>query len=730
MPLTKLNTFTKKVADLADKPNATMTAAQVKAQFDAAPDEVRQSLNAVIDQLQSIVDGDSGADNIKLTAIPDLTGSSVQSALESLRNSLKSAIDGASGADFINSTSITGVTGTTVQSQLESLKTLIDAVYTKYQLDSGQLDNRYFTETELQSVTDGNSGADKVKATPISTSPSTVQGILEWLKSQIDATVLGQIPDGSIPDAKLSGEATEIKQRFSEHQAEEVSQGEVHGLRATNGKLEYFDGTEWKTVSGGLPVGSVSNFVATSGNAQATLTWADPVDVVLNDATIAAWAGTKILRKTGSYPVNEKDGVLVVDSAIRDQYATNGFVDNGLTNDTAYFYSAFPYTDEDIFDKKSDAQATPRAVQIYGVKIDTTNSNPATAVTYTDGAIGFTPASGNNGAFNFGSWQDKFPFNQIKPCVLKSDLTVNYYLNPDDYTKKLDGTSADITTGTDGDVMVEFPKLWWKFETVGTDLYVRYADAQVDATWKCLAHQRGVTEKDKVYVSAYLGYNLSSKLRSLSGKTPTATQTIGTFRTQAQANGPGFDQMAYFQILMLQVLFIVMFKSRDSQTSLGRGYVDGNASAIATGGTNAKGMFYGETTGTQQNKFCGIEDFWGNLYYWIDGFYSDANYNLLIGTQNFNDTGSGYANYGQGATANLSGYISDVQGETETGFVIKASAGSTSTYYADNGALYASQLPAFGGLWANTDAAGAFRLNVTSSASSSDSAIGARLLAL
>lgn len=250
---------------------------------------------------------------------------------------------------------------------------------------------------------------------------------------------------------------------------------------------------------------------------------------------------------------------------------------------------------------------------VYGVKIDTLNSNPSTALTYIDNAVGFTPASGNNGAFSYGSWEDKFPFNQIRPCLYK-DGAVNYYLNPNDYTKKLDGSTSDITTGADGDVMVEFPKVYWKFESVGTDLFIRYSPYKVDGGYKCLAHTRGSTEKDKCYISAYLGNDLASKLRSLSGKMPTASKTIGAFRTLAQANGAGYDQMAYYQMLMLQVLFVVMFKNRDSQTALGRGYVDGNSESIATGGTNAKGMFYGEATGKQQIKFCGIEDF-GVIYF-------------------------------------------------------------------------------------------------------------------
>jgi hypothetical protein len=178
---------------------------------------------------------------------------------------------------------------------------------------------------------------------------------------------------------------------------------------------------------------------------------------------------------------------------------------------------------------------------------------------------------------------------------------------------------------------------------------------------------------------------------------------------------------------MLQVLFIVMFKSRDSQTALGRGYVDGNSTKINTGGTNAKGMFYGET-GKAQNKFCGIEDFYGNLYYWIDGFFSNATRNMLIANQSFNDTGSGYINYGVGASADLIGYINEVQGGMETGFVVKTITGSATTYYTDYGYLYASRLPCFGGSWADGNIAGAFSLCTNYSATSTATIIAARIM--
>jgi hypothetical protein len=79
----KLESFTKKVADLADKPSLNPT--ELKGQFDAAPDEVRVYLNKLIDALVKTTAGDSGAKNVGTTAISGVTGSNVQALLEGLK---------------------------------------------------------------------------------------------------------------------------------------------------------------------------------------------------------------------------------------------------------------------------------------------------------------------------------------------------------------------------------------------------------------------------------------------------------------------------------------------------------------------------------------------------------------------------------------------------------------------------------------------------------------------
>lgn len=501
----------------------------------------------------------------------------------------------------------------------------------------------------------------------------------------------------------------------------------THGLRWYNDVLQFFNGTDWieiETGGGGVPPSNVINPSIQSGNGQLTIKWTDPNDIVVDGQTISAWAGTKLVRKAGSYPTDERDGVILVDNKVRGAYASTGFVDSGLTNGTTYYYQLFPYNDLGAVNKNTANRlsAAPQPFKIFGVRIDLTNSNPASAVTYTDDAVGMTAGSS--------AWDSMAIFKDIKPCVLKNGV-VQYYLNPNDFSKKADGSAADITSGNDGDVMIEIPKTGFSITTNSNYIDVKVTDNPNNPSFKYYAHSRAAEgDRNKLYIGAYKGWlDGSNKLRSLSGKAPYVNQTIGTFRTRAQANGAGYDQFAFFPMTLIQCLFLIRFKNLDSQTALGQGYTGGTA-AVNTGGTNTNGMFYGTASTTQQVKCFGLEDLWGNVFDWIDGLYSDANRNILTAFQNFNDTGSGYINQGQGATSNIGGWLSKPQGTTEKGFIAKEVSGSSTTYFADYALWGAGCLPLFGGCWYHGANAGVFRLSVYSSASSSSADVGGRLMFL
>ena len=360
------------------------------------------------------------------------------------------------------------------------------------------------------------------------------------------------------------------------------------------------------------------------------------------------------------------------------------------------------------------------------VVVDNANSDPETSCTYDDDAKTMLPGSSD--------WDDFF---NIKPCLLK-DGEVNYYLDPDDFTKKVDGTAADITSGADGDVMIEFPRMGLRISKVGNVVTTKITNSPNNPEFYYYAHTKGNENKDFFYIGAYKGYvNESNNLRSLSGKVITASKKIGSFRTEANNNGDGYGITAFFQLTLIQAMFQLKYKNLNSQSAVGNGYGKGKSAAIPTGGSESYGMAMENCIGTEKTdwnhhvKCFGIEDLWLNIYEFIDGVATDANFNILTTTSDFENISTTYEHLSSsGFTANSSGYVSEVQGKSDTGYLPAAFNAGSTTYYCDTAILYSSQLGFFGGTWGYGPGAGLFLLYLSLFASSARPDIAARLMFL
>jgi len=92
---------------------------------------------------------------------------------------------------------------------------------------------------------------------------------------------------------------------------------------------------------------NITNFTAVAGDGQIDLSWTNPTD---DD-----FAGTKILRKIGDYPVDVTDGTQVysgIDASC---------IDIGLTNGTVYYYKAFTHDEVPNYSSGVEASAEPAA---------------------------------------------------------------------------------------------------------------------------------------------------------------------------------------------------------------------------------------------------------------------------------------------------------------------------------------------------------------------------------
>lgn len=363
---------------------------------------------------------------------------------------------------------------------------------------------------------------------------------------------------------------------------------------------------------------------------------------------------------------------------------------------------------------------------VWGIDIDLSNSNPSTCCTYTDDAVGLEP--------NSDAW-DEIIGN--RPCILENGIVLGY-LNPNDYTKYKDGTSAPITTAGK-DVMVEFPKRGYKITTQNNIVKIRLTD-KPNASGYCYKpfSRSAIGDRDKFYFGVYDGYVSSSKLYSRSGVAPTVNQTRATFRTYASNRGTGYAQQGFYQITYIQCCYLLRFANLNSQEAVGFGYANSNSAAINSGTANAYGMnselmsVNDRTAGKKAVKCLGIENFWGNIYTWVDGITTDSSRRLCVchipGSFSDSTSGTNINVIASGVSSDIGNYLSKVQGSTDGGFVAKEVNGSDSTYFCDYANLYASRVACFGGDWGSGASAGAFGLRVDYSASGAGSSIGSRLM--
>lgn len=371
----------------------------------------------------------------------------------------------------------------------------------------------------------------------------------------------------------------------------------------------------------------------------------------------------------------------------------------------------------ELIDKVNDLGDAPPP--IYGVRVMENNSNPNSCCTYIENAVGVNPANSTS----LGGWANKFPFDKIRIVGFKNGQ-VTKEIKKNNKAQYTDGTNVP----SDVDVMVEIPKVYWKFTNISNGYELRISNTKIEGS-DCYAHKVGGVEKDFIYVGAYLGYVEGNKLRSKSGVSPTVNTTLTQFRNYAHNVGSGYQQWNWFTLLLLQNLYLLAYKNLNSQSALGQG-VCSVSNKVNTGGTNTKGMMFGSSNGGQQVCFLGIEDFYGNIYQWVDGMYFDGSRILVVSdNRNFNDNRSGFVSVGNANTVS-SGRISKVIGTSQGGFFPKQCSGSDTTYYCDYGAVNSEYFGISGGLWSFGADVGAFYLRVNYRASVSYSYLGSRLVFL
>lgn len=276
----------------------------------------------------------------------------------------------------------------------------------------------------------------------------------------------------------------------------------------------------------------------------------------------------------------------------------------------------------------------------------------------------------------------------LKGCIAVGK-EIKYYLNPNNWTQKADGSGVANLDGTDGYVRVHSPKFYARSFINGTKRQVRFSTVQIDPSWieipemlidayrPTIDRTNGASLKLASVVNtstyyrgggnrtAYDDYLATDPARTDLGK-PVTALTRAVARTYARNAGSELMCYEYYK-WVLYWMFVIEYATFNSQapvnnTLTAEGYHQGGlGNGISTmgnwanyngyypitpcGATNALGNFSGEvavnipsftymdgetevTVAAQTlyaNRYRGIENPFGDVWTNLDGIIIDAN---------------------------------------------------------------------------------------------------------
>lgn len=492
-------------------------------------------------------------------------------------------------------------------------------------------------------------------------------------------------------------------------------------LRFTDNKFQYYDeeSSQWvdtfvtpdNTYIITLTPQPMEKFIATCNpdTMNVELRIDESNDTIVDGQSLCIVEKVIIRRKKDDFPTDENDGDLVLEIERKDfgTYKNKPYVDiiDGASVGDVYCYKAFPVANTGAIANLVDNESscTIKDYWLFGFKLDQNESDPSSMIEYIEDNKDFKSAYMNYSSdlFNYGDWKDVWFIRDLKPCMLNYDGTVAYELDKNNYSLKADGTPSDIANDSfGGNAMVGIPKVYWKIIDNGDDTAnIYFSNKKVDDDFVCWSHiDNNGNEIDYCYMPIYNGSNVSSKLRSLSGKIPINAQTATTEITLAKANNLTSDVIWYTETfsdrMLINLLLLLIGKSTDTQTIFGNGHYTGGSSAsslLTTGTLNNKGLFYGTNGTGKAVKVFGIENWWGNQWRRIAGWINDKGnqkikmtYGQTDGstTDGYNTNGSGYINVGCTPSGTNGGYINKMAVK-ENSLIPTVASGSATTYYTD-----------------------------------------------
>ena len=227
----------------------------------------------------------------------------------------------------------------------------------------------------------------------------------------------------------------------------------------------------------GITSWNVTGMSASSeaGNGKMTVKWTDPsASISADGVTLASWASTTIVVKSGSYPTSKDDSgaVYTLKVTTRNRYSSTPLTITGLTNGTKYYIAFFPETTDGGINTSTSQRTTGTANRITIANVPAqsgtlTYNKSSQSPSWSNYNTTYMTIGGTTSGTNAGNYTASFtPKTDYRwsdgATTAKNGITLygsGKYTDPydDGFTAYVNGEQADIVEVDEGLMAVLCP---------------------------------------------------------------------------------------------------------------------------------------------------------------------------------------------------------------------------------------------------------------------------------
>lgn len=330
----------------------------------------------------------------------------------------------------------------------------------------------------------------------------------------------------------------------------------------------------------GIPPINV-NFNFSTDNLFFYLTWT-PKNTLIGTKTVCVSGGVIFVIKPDSPPVNRFDGVAILEYSGEEYWkhsVESVKTAEGMDAGKTFYCRAFTYSDQGVFNYEENIKScvtNDEWTMTYSQNM--ADYNPSSTISYSGTNKDFSAAMTNTtvGTLTLGTWSIWSWLQKVKPFMVLKNGKADYQLDPNDLTKKADGTPSDITnTSYNGGAFVWIPLIYEKETFNGNTRTVSFSNTKNGGgiPHAFLVPKSGSTYfvTEGIWLPIFYLSKVGDNYKTIGGTTPISGVSPSSVIEGLEAQYPGHSMLGGALMNLLRDIEYMIFKTTDIQSKAGYG---------------------------------------------------------------------------------------------------------------------------------------------------------------